>query len=75
MNSQNVIFYQFNSFYKIIKELEKDLNINILQVLNKDDLKEKTKYLDNFVVISNAKQNFPNQLIIENFPINIFKFI
>ena len=75
MNNQNVIFYQFNSFYKIMKELETDINLNILQVLNDDDLKEKTKYLDNFVVISNVKQNFPNQLTIENFPINIFKFI
>ena len=75
MNNHNVIFYQFNSFYKIMKELETDINLNILQVLNDDDLKEKTKYLDNFVVISNVKQNFPNQLTIENFPINIFKFI
>ena len=75
MNNQNVIFYQFNSFYKIMRELEVDLNINILQVLNDDELKEKTKNLDNYVVISNTKQNFSNQLIIENYPINIFKFI
>ena len=75
MNNQNVIFYQFNSFYKIMRELEVDLNLNILQVLNDDELKEKTKNLDNYVVISNIKQNFSNQLIIENYPINIFKFI
>ena len=75
MNNQNVIFYQFNSFYKILRELEADLNLNILQVLNDDELKEKTKNLDNYVVISNIKQNFSNQLIIENYPINIFKFI
>ena len=75
MNNQNVIFYQFNSFYKIMRELEVDLNINILQVLNDDEFKEKTKNLDNYVVISNTKQNFSNQLIIENYPINIFKFI
>ena len=75
MNNQNVIFYQFNSFYKILRELEADLNLNILQVLNDDELKEKAKNLDNYVVISNTKQNFSNQLIIENYPINIFKFI
>ena len=75
MNNRNVIFYQFNSFYKIMRELEVDLNLNILQVLNDDELKEKTKNLDNYVVISNIKQNFSNQLIIENYPINIFKFI
>ena len=75
MNNQNVIFYQFNSFYKIMRELEVDLNLNIFQVLNDDELKEKTKDLDNYVVISNIKQNFSNQLIIENYPINIFKFI
>ena len=27
MNNQNVIFYQFNSFYKILRELEADLNL------------------------------------------------
>ena len=75
MNNQNVIFYQFNSFYKIMRELEVDLNINILQVLNDDEFKEKTKNLDNYVVISNIKQNFSNQLIIDNYPINILKFI
>ena len=75
MNNQNVIFYQFNSFYKIMRELEVDLNLNILQVLNDDELKEKAKNLDNYVVISNINQNFSNQLIIDNYPINIFKFI
>ena len=75
MNNQNVIFYQFNSFYKILRELGADLNLNILQVLNDDELKEKAKNLDNYVVISNINQNFSNQLIIDNYPINIFKFI
>lgn len=75
MNNQNVIFYQFNSFYKIMRELEVDLNLNILQVLNDNELKEKTINLDNYVVISNIKQNFSNHLIIQNYPINIFKFI
>ena len=75
MNNQNVIFYQFNSFYKILRELEADLNLNILQVLNDDELKEKAKNLNNYVVISNINQNFSNQLIIDNYPINIFEFI
>ena len=75
MNNQNVIFYQFNSFYKILRELGADLNLNILQVLNDDELKEKTENLDNYVVISNINQNFSNQLIIDNYPINIFKLI
>ena len=75
MNNQNVIFYQFNSFYKIMRELEVDLNLNILQVLNDDELTEKTKNFDNYVVISNINQNFSNQLKIDNYPINIFKFI
>ena len=75
MNNQNVIFYQFNSFYKILRELGADLNLNILQVLNDDELKEKAENLDNYVVISNINQNFSNQLIIDNYPINIFEFI
>ena len=45
MNIQNVIFYQFNSFYKIMKEIETDINFNIVQVSNNDNLKEKIKKL------------------------------
>lgn len=75
MNIQNVIFYQFNSFYKIMKEIETDINFNIVQVLNYDDLKEKTKNLQNYVVISETKQNFANLLVIDVLPINIFKLI
>lgn len=75
MNNQNVIFYQFNSFYKILREIGPDLNLNILQVLNDNELKEKAKNLNNYVVISNINQNFSNQLKIDNYPINIFKFI
>ena len=39
MNNQNVILYQFNSFYKIMKELQWDSNLNILEVFNDDELK------------------------------------
>ena len=75
MNIKNIIFYQFNSFYKIIKEIEADLNFNIVQVLNDDDLKEKIKNLENYVVICETKRNFSNLLVIDILPINIFKFI
>ena len=58
-----------------MKEIEKDINFNIVQVLNNDDLKEKTKNLQNYVVISETKQNFANLLVIDILPINIFKLI
>ena len=58
-----------------MKEIETDINFNIVQVSNNDDLKEKTKNLQNYVVISETKQNFANLLVIDVLPINIFKLI
>ena len=75
MNIRSVIFYQFKSFYKIMKEIEAEVKFNILEALDDDDLKEKLNKLDNYILISEKKQNFSNQLVINNLPINIFKFI
>ena len=74
MNIQSVIFYQFKSFYKIMKEIEAEVKFHILEALDDDDLKEKLNKLDNYILIS-EKQNFSNQLVINNLAINIFKFI
>ena len=65
---QNLIIYQFTSFYKILKEIEKELNFKITETLNYKTLKIATSELDNYVIISkkdNSKIISP--LIIEKF--------
>ncbi len=76
MSIQNLIIYQFNSFYKILKEIEKELKLNIIEVLDYKTLKITTSGLDNYIIIS--KKNDPkitDQLIIEKLPIKILKTI
>ena len=75
MNNRTVIFYQFNVFYQIMKELEYDLNLNVIQVEEDDILKDKISVLENYIIVSKKKLPYLNQLILENFPINIFKFV
>ena len=55
MNNRTVIFYQFNVFYQIMKELEYDLNLNVIQVEEDDILKDKISVLENYIIVSKKK--------------------
>ena len=62
--------------YHILEELSSDLNINITLVENENSLNDKTKNLNYYLVLSNKKySDINNQFVLENLPINIFKFI
>ena len=62
--------------YHILEELSSDLNINITFVENENSLNDKTKNLNYYLVLSNKKySDINNQFVLENLPINIFKFI
>ena len=39
MSQQNLIIYQFTSFYKIFKEIEKEINFNIIEATDEKSLK------------------------------------
>ena len=74
MSIQNLIIYQFSSFYKIFKEIEKELNFNVIEAIDNKTLNSISSLLDNYIIIS--KNNHPNigsQLKIDKFPINILK--
>jgi len=76
MSIQNLIIYEFTSFYKIFKEIEKELNFNIIEAIDYKTLENVTDGLDNYIVVS--KKNYSkitSQLIIDKFPLNIFKII
>ena len=76
MNNQVVIIYQFNAFYKIIKEIEENLNFNIIEVLDEKILIHKVKDIENFIIVSNKNNlNKYNHVIFEKLPISIFKVI
>jgi len=76
MSSQNLIIYKFTSLYNILEELGLDLNFNIVCIDNENLLNDKIKNLNNFLIVSNKKnENLVNLLILNNLPINIFKLI
>ena len=41
MNIQNLIVYQFNVLYEILKELDQDLNFEIIETKNIESLQNK----------------------------------
>ena len=76
MNNANLIIYKQSSLYKILHELDQDLNFQIIDVQNVDDLKKKIGFLDNYVVLARKKvSDVTNLLILNNYPIKIQKLL
>ncbi len=76
MNNQNLIIYQFNPLYKILKELEQDLNFKIIESSNEKSLNNQIKNLNNYLIITKKKiLKLKYQYIFDHLPIKIFKFI
>ena len=76
MNNQNLIIYQFNPLYQILKELEQDLNFKIIESLNEKSLNNQIEKLNNYLIITKKKiLNVEYQFVYEHLPIKIFKLI
>ena len=58
MSQQNLIIYQFTSFYKIFKEIEKELNFNIIEAIDEKSLKVILRDLKDYIII--AKKSYLN---------------
>ncbi len=76
MNNQNLIIYQFKPLFKILKELERNLNFRIIEVLTEKNLNLEIKNLNNYLIITKKKiLNIQGQYILDNVPIKMFKLI
>ena len=74
MHKQILIVFKFKSLFKIIKELENELNFDVIEVSNQIDLIEKVKQLNNYLIITQkAAIDKSNQLILNQPPIKISK--
>ena len=76
MNNQTLIVYQFTTLHQILKELENNLNFNIIEVGSKELLQNKIKDLKNYLIITKEKISYlDHQLTINSLPKKIFKLI
>ena len=76
MGNQNIIVFQFNSFFKILKELENDVNFKIIEVSNIENLKLKILEFEDYLIITKEKiDNFKNQVLFEKYPIYLKRAI
>ena len=73
MNNQTLVIHDFKILYEILIELENDINFSLINIKKLADFNFKTK--DNYIIISGRKQNIENQIIIDQFPIDINKFV
>ena len=73
MNNQTLVIYDFKILYEILNELENHINFSFIHINKLADLNFKT--LNNYLVISGKKQNIENQIIIDQYPIEINRFI
>ena len=73
MNNQTLVIHDFKILFEILSELENHINFKLLSIKKLTDLNFKTK--ENYLIISSKNQNIENQILIDQFPIDINKLI
>ena len=76
MNNQILLIYDFSYLSKILIELQKEINLNIVDIPKKDLSKKFNDEDPKQLLLTKTKiPNIKNQFVIENFPIKITKLI
>ena len=76
MNNQNLLIYDLEILYEILKELNDSLNFKIKNIPKNQIEDVNFKNLSNYLILSNKKKdNLKNQIIFNDFPIKFSKLI
>ena len=76
MNKQNLIIYDFNELFSILREIKSNLNFNLLNVSKKEFSELKLDNLSSYLIITKKKiQSLENQIVLNNYPLKITKII
>ena len=52
MINQNIIIYKFIPLYQILKEIEKDINLNVISIVEEKDLNNEITKYKNYLIIT-----------------------
>jgi hypothetical protein len=76
MHKQILIIFKFKSLFKIINELENELNFDVIEVSEEIDLTDKLQQFNNSLIVTQKKGlNKSNQLILNQLPIKFSKLL
>ena len=76
MINSNLVIYKQRILFKILAELEQDLNFKIFKINNEKSLEQEIQKLDNYIVITKKKIfNITNQMIFDQYPVKISKLV
>ncbi len=76
MDKQILLIFKFKSLFKIIKELEEELNFKIIEVTKETELNDKVQEFNNSLIITQRSlADKSNQLVFKQLPIKITKFL
>ena len=76
MNNQTLIVYQFTTLHQILKELENNLNFDIIEINSRELLQNKIKDFKNYLIITKEIISYiDHQLVFNSLPKKIVKLI
>ena len=76
MNLKKLIIYDFNELFKILYEIKKELNYEIIEILAENPLNiSLNKKNDHLVIVKKLVKNLNNQILITSLPIKLTKLI
>ena len=74
MNNHNLLIYEFEELYKILIEINKDINLNFEKVTKNQLSNLNLKY--NYLIFTKKKiPGLDNQIVFDKFPVPIFKLL
>ena len=76
MNNPNLLIYDFDELFKLLDEINKEINIKIVNI-SKNDLSEiSNNYGKNYILITKKElPNITNQFLLNKFPIQILNLV
>ena len=76
MNLKKLIIYDFKELFKILYEIKKELNYEIIEILAENSLNiSLNKKNDHLVIVKKLVKNLNNQILITSLPIKLPKLI